>query len=310
MLRVSQRDIVVARIRLPAVMLLGLVLHGTMGASVGLPEDRPQLRTMDPAGERLRDLVIHNIRKNYFRLPSVRCKQIRTIVDFQSDSRSTVEFDLILARGNMRSDGLHRERDERWSISMHDDIYTAMFPYHKMARRHFREDLDEENTDPRNVGVLGQRQKLLKVLNLYQLVRYETIQRNGSERLRLEFSEEIVESGLIVNSRYEFDPTRNYLPTRIESDDAVWKRIAWVQDCEYQEVIPGNAWFLKKSRLRFLGRRRHILPDVENVQKEVTTEIVGDVQLVPPITDNELEIKIPEEIQLFDHTVGRSRPVR
>ncbi|WP_010583818.1 hypothetical protein [Schlesneria paludicola] len=291
-------------------MVVACLLQGTFAPSACSSEETPQLRAVDPTGEALRDVVIRSIRKNYSQLPSLRCKQITTSVDLTTPARSTVESDLLLASGNMRIESLHQEQNERWSVSMQNDVYTVLFPALKMARRTFREHLGEDNMDPRNVGVLGQKQKFLKELNLHQLLRHETIECDGSERLVFDLADEHVHTGMIVRTRYEFDPARNYLPTRIVGEDPAWGRVAWVQDCEYQEIIPGTAWFLKSSRLRYFNRRRSSRSDTKIWTKQVSTEIVGEVRTNEPIAESELEITIPDDVKFFDQTIGHSRPVR
>lgn len=314
-------------------MLAGVLLFGVLMLSAclaGEPAVGSGRKVMDAEGERLRERVVFQIRQNYFRLPSVSCKQVTTVLDsrvakpevvrgetnkgsrfeYKASPKSVTEADLILARGKIRADFFRDERNEKWSDSLKDGIWTTWRPLQNFGRRKYVEELGSEvNFDPRNLGVAELKKNFLTELSRPQVVRHKTVKRSGAERLFLEVSEKIPQHLFTMTTRYEFDPARNYLPTRILAEDPISKQILSVQEIEYQEVIPEKAWFLKKSETRYFAGKKFEEPGIDGWTQKAVTEIVGPVRTGEGIDDSEFEIELPVGGNVIDQTVGRERPV-
>lgn len=283
----------------------------------------------DPEGEVLKKTVIAGIRRNYARIPSVRCKQELTITDrsvkqpavirgMTDDGglvetkvapQMTIESDLILVRDNLRADLRDADANERWSVSMHNQIRTEYRPRSKRARREYREDMGGEiNIDPRNVGAFEQRKVFLDELASLKVARHEFVERQGEKRLVLHLDRWIPEASLKVTTRFEFNPSQNYLPTRIVFEEPESHHIVWVHDFEYQEVVPRSAWFLKKSQMRTFGKEAPKSPEDEAWTWQMVNQIVGPVVIDETFADSAFEIDIPAGVDYIDQTVGRPRP--
>ncbi|MGQ0633022.1 MAG: hypothetical protein ACT4QC_00270 [Planctomycetaceae bacterium] len=241
-------------------------------------------RRPDPESEALKEKVIEGVRQNYARLPVVRCRQVTSVLDPTVEKpeirrgvalgrgeltvemhlrpRTTTETDLLLAGDSMRAESLIKETDSRWAVSMHGDIWMSVGS--ELAERKYREDMGGEvNIDPRNVGAFEQRKKFLDELRNGFVSRREAFRRNGIELLALELTEyySYQGKGFENTTRFEFDPARNYLPVRVMKTNPETKKVMWVHDFDYQEILPGSAWFLKKGRQRYYATKNADTPD-------------------------------------------------
>ncbi|MFN0054728.1 MAG: hypothetical protein ACKV0T_21360 [Planctomycetales bacterium] len=287
-------------------------------------------RRSDPEAEVLKEKVIESIRQNYARLPVVRCRQRCSVLDptvdkpeirrgvaekrgqllveMQVRPRTTTDTNLILAGDSIRADSLIQETNSRWAVSMHSDIWMSVGS--ELAERKYREDMGgEANIDPRNVGAFEQRKNFLDELRKAFVSAHTTVRRDGMELLALDLTEYFAYQGKTFENttQFEFDPARNYLPVRVMSTNPETKKILWVHDFDYQEVLPGSAWFLKKGIQRFFARRNANTPDDDGWSQQILT-LVGPVHTDKPVTDEDFFLPIPAGVRYIDMTKDRPRP--
>lgn len=316
-------------ILLAAIALLGVVASAPRAEEAARRIDPPT--RPDPEAESLKEKVIEGIRQNYARLPVVRCRQVSTTLDpavekpetrravleggkltieFHVRPRTTVETDLLLAGDSLRAESLIQETDVRWSVSMHDDIWMSV--HSGLAERKYRADMGGEGiVDPRNVGAVEQRKKFLDELRKSFVSRHETVRRDGMELLALDLTEHYSYQGKVFQNslHFEFDAARNYLPVRVVAANPETTKIMWVHDFDYQEVVPGSAWFLKKKRERYYSRKNADAPDDEGWSQQTMT-LVGPVHTDGTVTDSDFFLPIPAGVRYVDMTNDRRRPLR
>jgi peroxiredoxin len=158
--------------------------------------------------------------------------------------------------------------------------------------------------DPRNVGSLEQRWLFVDRLREDRVLEAGPT-RTGDGQLRMSvLLEHAFDKEHAERYRCDFDPARNDLPTRI----VVFRQgngIGIVLDIAYRELIPGAAWFLEKSTLKFFGPELARSPDSEAWRQAVIVEATGEVQINGEVDDDELVVKLPEGTRVSD-SVHRS----
>jgi len=278
-------------------------------------------------GTLLRRKIIAAIKDNYRRIPVAHCKIVSTILDpnvkehrtvrqklpngglitFEQNPRVTIEMELIAGGSNFRVDCVHKETGAPSSSAMHDGIWTDYSPRNQWAARWYRADMGGVNNfDPRNIGASTQKEVFLEELAGDRVARHETVKTEHSEWIALDMERFIPAIPATIKYRCEFDPRLNYLPRRIIHYDREKGQIVSVLDIEYQEVVKGSAWFLKKSTQRFFAIRHAQTPDDKGWTQQMTTE-VGPIRTDETFADRAFEIPIAPGIQLRDNTRWRNR---
>jgi len=99
--------------------------------------------------------------------------------------------------------------------------------------------------------------------------------------------------------RYEFDPARSYLPTRVCElhDDG---SVNVVVDVSYQEVGRGKTWFPKEVTETIYGKPGAKAGDPGWTGR--TTQTVGKVVVNEPLAADAFKVKIPPETLISDAT--------
>jgi hypothetical protein len=311
------------------VLALGgsIIFAVSVSISPCLAQENAADEAREPDGAALLMKAVDGIRENYRRFPVVHCNMVLTIVSptvkerqvirkptnnggfFETTvtPRSVTEIELMLSGNSFRVDSVGQDTQERWSSTMHDEIWTTYDPARRWAGRWFRDEMPRSmNYDPRNFGVSGQNKNFLEELAGHRVVKHETEKSENGERLALQVERSIPATGVTMSYRYEFDPRRNYLPCRIvyyAPDDG---KIISVLDIEYGEIARNSAWFLKKSTRCFYAEAHAETPEQGGWTQQITMD-VSRVRTDETFADTAFDIEIPPGI-LRDNTRGRPRP--
>ncbi|HEX4612643.1 MAG TPA: hypothetical protein VH092_30895 [Urbifossiella sp.] len=104
--------------------------------------------------------------------------------------------------------------------------------------------------------------------------------------------------------RYEFDPARNHLPTRVSELHADGS-INVVTDITYQDAVRGEAWFPKEVTIRIYGR-----PGAKAGDPGWTGQVgqtVKDLKVNRLLAADAFEVPLPEGTSISDAVGGGGR---
>jgi hypothetical protein len=217
----------------------------------------------------------------------------------------SVRQERVLLRGN---DVLREARDEEAEISaFYKGVWTQYVPRLNTAWIRLPEQMPgTAPLDPRNIASMEQRSLFVDRLRQDRVLEVGPARTSEGQPRMAALMEHSFDQGHKERYRCEFDPARNDLPTRIvifRDDD----QISIVLDITYQEVIPGAAWFVKKSTSKFFGRGLERSPDSEAWRQATIVETKGKVHVNEPIDADEFVVKLPEGTRIIDavHIPGR-----
>jgi hypothetical protein len=160
--------------------------------------------------------------------------------------------------------------------------------------------------DPRNIASLEQRSLFVDQLRGDRVLEIGPARaRDGQPRMAA-LMEHAFDREHTQRYRCEFDTARNDLPTRIVFFREEGK-VSIVLDIDYQEVIPGAAWFLKKATCKTFFRAPARSPDSEAWTQASIIETKGKVHVNEPIDANAFASKVPAGTRILDATSGASR---
>jgi hypothetical protein len=305
-----------------AVVLAG----GTIARSVfanGDPKPAPSTE-IRPDDADVLNKIIARIDANYARMPVLTCKVKMTtidttvkektvvraragddgeaIADFVVKPQSVQMLDIVIRNRDMRFSGI-TAGGERYSIAFFDGIWTQYSASNNRADRWFpRQAPGWINMDPRQIGSWEMKKSFVDTLRGWKVRQAELL--HGGEnaaRLHVDARQTLKEIGVTARNEYEFDPARNYLPTRIVTHDERGT-IQSVMDISYDQVIPRAAWFLKKAVSRSYGREGATSPEDKRFVKMHITETQGEVVLGREIPDSAFQIDLPEGTGIYDNT--------
>jgi peroxiredoxin len=140
---------------------------------------------------------------------------------------------------------------------------------------------------------LFDRLKAAKVLEATQVDSPE-----GLPRVRF-LTEDATAKGADRRLRWEFDPSRNHLPTSIVylHDDGT---INFIFDIAYQEVLPRSAWFLREATCKNFSKKGVHRGDADGWSASFTYRTKGEVLVNKTIPDDAFEIALPLGTRVSD----------
>ena len=294
---------------------LSLIL--TIGVDLQRSAAQTQERTTDPKHEISR--IISDIEKNYSQIHTVRAILQTTHTDRTVKKREEITNDLPgggtvhitrspswFQRERILLDGddLLREpmggEGDVWGFRK--GIYTQYSPKFRKAWLMYPDQMPGIlPLDPRNLGSIQQKQPLIAGLKGDRVIEIRPMKTTeGLARISV-LLEQTFGPGLRRQYRCEFDPARHSLPTRL-IDLRVDNKLGYVIDIEYQEVIPGSAWFLKSSTCKFFGVDGADSPDSDAWKQSLSVETTGKVHVNTSIPPEALVMRLPEGTEILDST--------
>jgi len=263
------------------------------------------------------DKVLSGITDNYARLHSIQVVIEKTCVDPGVTERQVITNELpgggtvttvreprrvqteriLLRSPDFRSDPVD-EAGHTWVF--HKSIWTQYNPEGKQAWVRRPDQMPGlVPLDPRQFGSLEMRVDLfdrLKASTVLEATRVDG--QDGLPRVRL-LTEYPAAKGLDRRLRWEFDPSRNYLPTSIAylHDDG---SINHNFDIAYQEVLPRSAWFLREATCKIFPKKGAQRSDADGWSSSFTYRTKGEVLVNKLIPDNAFEFTLPAATRVSD----------
>ena len=271
----------------------------------------------DNSHRELWDKVLSGITDNYARLHSIEVVLEKTFVDPSVTERQVITKDLpdgarvttvreprrvqterILLRGpDFRSDPVD-ESGQTWVF--HKSIWTQYDAKSKQAWVRRPDQMPGMfPLDPRQFGSLEMRVGLFDRLKALEVL--DASQVDGPDGLpRVRVLTEFAESkGVDRRLRWEFDPSRNHVPTSIAylHDDGT---INCNFDIDYQEVLPGSAWFLREATCKLFPNKGAQRGDADGWSTSFTCRTKGEVLVNKTIPDDAFEFALPVGTNVSD----------
>jgi peroxiredoxin len=277
-------------------------------------------RVADSADSSQRDLldkVLSGITENYARLNSIQAVIEKTFVDPGVTERQVITSELpgggtitavreprrvqtervLLRSPDFRCDPVD-ESGQTWVF--HESIWTQ---YDSKSKQAWVRRPDQMPglfpLDPRQFGSLEMRVELFDRLKASKVIEATQVDSpEGLPRVRI-LTEYAAAKGADRRLRWEFDPSRNYLPTSIvylHDDDS----INTIFEIDYQEVLPRSAWFLREATCKCFPTKGAQRGDADGWSSSFTYRTKGEVLVNKAIPDDAFEISLPPGTKVSD----------
>lgn len=275
------------------------------------------------SGDETIETVIAGIERNYSQIHSARLIIEEVSISPNVDRRETrtsatpgggtisytvgplfVERSELVLRGDdLRSDRLSRVGDD-WKLTgvtiCRGDVWTLYHLDHQWAQIKPTSDLGGRfPIDPRQFGAGDWKYDLVEQLRSLDVV--EVVSEGGSKDERLRLLTERQTGSAKQTAIYEFDPSRNYLPTLVANlrhDGSVNDAV----EIDYQEVIPGTAWFFRDLSRKFFTDENEGELSAQGWRQEIIWRTVGEVRVNDEIPDEIFQIEFPVGTRVVDQT--------
>ena len=276
-------------------------------------------RAADSADSSPRDLldkVLSGITENYARLHSIQVVIEKTFVDPGVTERQVITNELpgggtvttvreprrvqtermLLRTPDFRSDPVD-EAGQTWVF--YKSIWTQYNPEGKQAWVRRPDQMPGLfPLDPRQFGSLEMRVGLFDRLKASTVLEATRVDSPEGPRVRL-LTEYPPAKGIDRRLRWEFDPSKNYLPTSIAylHDDGT---INHNFDIAYQEVLPRSAWFLREATFKIFPKKGAQRGDADGWSGSLTYRTKGEVLVNKTIPDDAFEFALPVGTKVSD----------
>ena len=268
------------------------------------------------ASDEILEQVIAGIERNYSQIqsatmiveevsisPNVERRETLTaessggaIISYTVAPVSTYRYELILRGDELRSDTISRVGDD-WELTgvtiRRDDVWTLYHVDAQWAQIKPTSDLGGRfPMDPRQFGASDWRFDLVEQIRDLEFVGFIPYLADEVERLRL-LTKRKTGSGAEQTTIYEFDPSRNYLPTlvaNLRDDGSINDSV----EIDYQEVIPGSAWIFRDLSRKFFTDENEGELAARGWRQQIISRTVGKVTVNEEIPDEVFHIEFPE----------------
>ena len=211
--------------------------------------------------------------------------------------------ELTLRGSDLRSDTTSRVGDdwELTGVTIHrDDVWTLYHLEQQWAQIKPTDDLHGRSPiDPRQFGAGDWRFDLVEQIRNQKVI--EVTRDGDADDARLRLLTEFHSGSDTVRRRiYEFDPSRNYLPTLVANLKDDGRTVNDAVEIDYQEVIPGTAWFFRDLSQKFFTDENTGDASGTGWRQQVIWRTVGKVHINEEIPDEVFHIEFPEGTRVVD----------